>query len=163
MGTEGEKMISTNCIIMRILALTSITGLLILSGCVSTPQSRADENPDLFESFTAAQKEAILKGEVDLEFTPEMVRMAAGMPDRRAKKRSSKGTSEVWTYYEYYPRSIYGYGGYGRYFSYNRLYGGWYRNSYWGGDIVVARHGEREKNLVVEFQEGKVISFEMVQ
>ena len=148
---------------MKIFILAALSGVLLLSGCVSSPQSRAEENPDLFDSFTAEQKETILKGEVDLEFTQEMVMMAAGMPDRKAKKRSAKGTSEVWTYYEYTPRSIYGYGSYGRYYSYSPRFGGWYRNGFWGDDIVVARHVEREKNLVVEFSEGKVVSFEMVQ
>ena len=148
---------------MKVFILAALSGILILSGCVSTPQSRAEENPALFESFSAEQKEIILKGEVDLEFTPQMVMMAAGMPDRKAKKRSSKGTSEIWTYYQYTPRSIYGHGSYGRYYSWSPHYGGWYRNGYWGNDIIVASHGEREKNLVVEFQEGTVISFEMVQ
>lgn len=148
---------------MKVFILAALSGVLLLSGCVSTPQSRADENPALFDSFTAEQKEIILKGEVDLEFTPQMVMMAAGVPDRKAKKRSARGTSEVWTYYEYTPRSIYGYGSYGRYYSWSPRYGGWYRNGYWGDDIIIARAGEREKNLVVEFQEGKVVSFEMVQ
>lgn len=136
--------------------------MLFLSGCVSTPQSRVDQNPGLFESFTAEQKETILKGEVDLGFTQEMVMMAAGIPDRKAKKRSKTGSSEVWTYYKFTPRPIYGYGDYGRFYSFNSRYG-WYRNGYWGDNIIIAREGEREKNLEVEFQEGKVISFEMVQ
>jgi len=155
-------MSSYNSITMKLIAITSLAGLLILNGCVTTPQTRADENPDLFETFTAEQREIILKGEVDLDFTHEMVTMAAGIPDRRAKKRSKKGASEVWTYYKYSARSIHGYWHYGRYYSFSSRYG-WYRNAYWGDNIVVAHHGEREKDLVVEFQEGKVISFEMVQ
>jgi hypothetical protein len=150
---------------MKILLIPLLTGALLLSGCVSTPQTRTEENPDLFESFTAAQKETILKGEVDLDFTEEMVLMAAGAPDRKAKKRSKLGTTEVWTYYKFRARPIsgYGYGGYNGYFSYNRRYGSWVRSPFYDDFAVVRSYGEPEKNLVVDFQEGKVISFEMVQ
>jgi len=138
---------------------------LLLSGCVSTPESRVEENRDLFESYTASQKETILKGEVDLDFTYEMVMMAAGMPDRKAKKRTRDGTTEVWTYYEYRARPIHGFGGYHGFFSYNSYYGCWVRRpySYWNNSVVVASYGEPEKNLVVDFQGGKVTAFEMVQ
>ena len=157
---EMESYLNNLC---KTLGILTMTATLVLSGCVSTPQSRAEENPDLFDSFTEQQKEVILKGEVDLDFTKEMVMMAAGMPDRKAKRRSSKGSSEVWTYYKYTPRSIYGFGGYGRFFSYSPYYGGYYRNGYWGDHIVVTREGERDKNLEVEFQGGLVVAFEMVQ
>ncbi|MDA0346440.1 MAG: hypothetical protein O3C43_03260 [Verrucomicrobia bacterium] len=148
---------------MKTLIITSLIGALFISGCATTPQSRVNENPGLFDSFTAEQKEIILKGEVDLGFTPEMVLMAAGVPDRKAKKRSKNGSSEVWTYYQYTPRSIHGFGNYGSYYSYNSRFGGWYRNGYWGDHVIISREGEREKNLVVEFQRGEIISFEMVQ
>lgn len=159
---NGEMNINFDITLKTILT-SALSGLLLLTGCVSTPQSRVDENPDLFAKFTAEQKETILKGEVDLGFTPEMVMLSAGVPDRKAKKRSSKGTFEVWTYFKYSPRSIHGYGGYGRYYSYSPYYRGYYRNSYWGDHVVVERHGEREKDLVVEFQDGEIVSFEMVQ
>ena len=149
---------------MKILIAALITGTALLTGCVSTPQSRVDENRDLFESFTANQKETILKGEVDLDFTEEMVMMAAGLPDRKAKKRTKDGTTEVWTYFEYRARPIHGYaGGYHGFFSYSSRYGYWVRRPYWDNHVVVASYGEPEKNLVVDFQEGKVVSFEMVQ
>ena len=148
---------------MKTLIITSLIGTLLIAGCATTPQSRVDENPGLFDSFTAEQKEIILKGEVDLGFTPEMVMMAAGVPDRKAKKRSKNGTSEVWTYYQYSPRSIHGFGNYGSYYSFSPRYHSWYRNGNWGDHVVVSREGEREKNLVVEFQKGEIISFEMVQ
>lgn len=149
---------------MKTLIAIVVTGTVLLTGCVSTPQSRVDENRDLFESFTANQKETILKGEVDLDFTEGMVMMAAGLPDRKAKKRTRDGASEVWTYYEYRARPIHGFGGgYHGYFAYNSSYGYWVRRPYWNNHLVVASYGEPEKNLVVEFQEGKVVSFEMVQ
>ncbi|MCZ6672341.1 MAG: hypothetical protein O7C75_05310 [Verrucomicrobia bacterium] len=148
---------------MKIPVIACLTGILIFSGCVSTPQSRVDENPDLFKSFSGGQKETILKGEVDLDFSEEMVMMAAGVPSRKAKKRSKIGDSEVWTYYKYSAHPIHGYGGYRGYFSYSSFYGCWIRNPYMGHSMVISRYGEREKNLVVDFQEGKVVSFEMVQ
>lgn len=143
-----------------------LCSLLVLTGCVSTPQSRTNENRDLFESFTTAQKETILKGEIDLEFTPEMVMMAVGVPDRKAKKRSQLGETEVWTYYKYSPRPIYGYGGgygYWDYFSYNSYYGCYVRRPYFGHSVYYAGGGDREKNLMVDFQGGRVVAYEMVQ
>ncbi len=165
MGTGERNMISEYKITMKIFIAALTISILGLSGCVSTPQSRVEENKDLFESFSANQKEAILKGEVDLDFTHEMVMMAAGMPDRKAKKRTKEGTTEVWTYYEYRARPIhgYGYGSHHGYFLYNSYYGSWVRRPYWDNHVVVANYGEPEKNLVVDFQEGKVISYEMVQ
>ena len=148
---------------MKTIITALLTGILLMSGCVSTPESRVEENRDLFESYTANQKEIILKGEVDLDFTPEMVMMAAGVPDRKAKKRTREGTTEVWTYHQYRARPIIGYGGYNGFFSYNSFYGCWVRRPYWDDHVVVASYGEPEKNLVVDFQEGKVISYEMVQ
>lgn len=165
MGTGERNRFSEYKITMKTLIVVSLLGILGLSGCVSTPQSRVDENKDLFESYSANQKETILKGEVDLDFTHEMVMMAAGMPDRKAKKRTKDGTTEVWTYYEYRPRPIhgYGYGGHHGFFTYNSYYGSWIRRPYWDNHVVVGSYGEPEKNLVVDFREGKVISYEMVQ
>lgn len=148
---------------MKTILAALLTGALLLSGCISTPESRVEENKDLFESYTANQKETILQGEVDLDFTHEMVMMAAGVPDRKAKKRTREGTTEVWTYYKYRARPIHGYGGYHGFFSYSSYYGCWIRRPYWDDHVVVASYGEPEKNLVVDFQEGKVISYEMVQ
>ena len=150
---------------MKLFIIASLAATLLLSGCVSSPQTRAEDNPDIFESFTASQKETILKGEVDLDYSPEMVLMAAGVPDRKAKKRSKLGTTEVWTYYKFRARPIrgYGYGGYHGFFSYSSIYGCYIRGPYLDTHTIVASYGEPEKNLVVDFQEGKVVSFEMVQ
>ena len=148
---------------MKTVFFGCLLGLLSLTGCVSTPESRAEENPDLFESFSAAEKETILKGEVDLDFNQQMVMMAAGLPDRKAKKRSQLGDTEVWTYYKYHARPIHGYGAYGGYFSYSSYYGCYVRRPYFGNSYYYADRGEREKNLVVDFKEGKVVAFEMVQ
>jgi len=160
-GTWSETLYSY--FIMKIVIIASLAGTLFWSGCISTPQTRAEENTDLFDSFSASQKETILKGEVDLEYTPEMVLMAAGAPDRKAKKRSKLGTTEVWTYYKFRARPIHGFGGYHGYFSYSSAYGCYIRSPYYDNHLIVGRYGEKEKNLVVDFQEAKVVAFEMVQ
>ncbi len=133
----------------------------LLMGCVSTPQTRIDKNPDLFASFSAEQKALILKGEIELGFTKEMVLMAAGMPDRKTKKKTEAGVGEVWTYFSFYPRPVIsGFGYYGNHFSYYP-YGGHYgRGSYYPFPTFYYR-GKREKNLVVDFRNGEVVAFEM--
>ena len=43
---------------MKTLIITSLIGTLLIAGCATTPQSRVDENPGLFDSFTAEQKKS---------------------------------------------------------------------------------------------------------
>jgi len=152
---------------MKTLLFSGLAIVLLLSGCVSTPQSRADNNPDLFESFTPEQKETILKGEVDIGFTPEMVMMAAGLPSRKATKRTIDGETIVWTYYKYSARPIYGsgygYGHYGNYFTYSSRYGCYVRRPFYGSSFGYVASSDREENLVVEFSGGSVVAFEMIR
>ncbi len=142
-----------------LLSITSLISLILFSGCVSTPQTRIDGNPNLFASFTAEQKEKILKGEVALGFTPDMVLMAAGSPDKLATRRTAQGTSEVWTYLSYAPHPI-SYAGYHNYFSYNSGYHCYVRQpySYPGWGITYATVSEEK--LVVELRDNEVVSFE---
>jgi len=70
----------------------------MVAGCVSTPEQRIARNQDLFASFSPEVQEQVRAGKVVIGFTPEMVRMALGAPDRIHARTTAAGESEVWTY-----------------------------------------------------------------
>ena len=121
----------------------------LLMGCYSTPQSRIDQNPDLFASFSEEQKTLILKGKIELGFTQEMVRMAAGPPHQKTTKENQAGVGEVWTYYKY--RTI----------TSNYIFNNSDNSTYWSGDPFdpYPFPNKRDKALVVNFENGEVIAF----
>ncbi len=139
-----------------LLFLLGLAGL--LAGCVSTPQSRVERNPDLFATFSEEEKALILEGKIGLGFTKEMVLLASGAPDRKTKKTTKDGVGEVWTYFKYGP---------GRFSYGSRFYGSSYlydpylttRGFYYPFPAFHHR-GRKIKDLVVNFENGEVIAFE---
>ncbi len=144
----------------RLIFLLGLAGLLV--GCVSTPQTRVERNPDLFATFSEEEKALILEGNIELGFTKEMVLLAAGSPDRKTKKTTSDGVREEWTYFKYGPpRSGYGYGHYGGWGYYGGSYSPYlsYHRSFYPFPAFHHR-GRKIKDLVVNFENGAVVAFE---
>jgi len=83
---------------------TSLAAVLVaaisLAGC-ATPEARIERSPELFASLAASDQQAIKEGRAALGFTPEMVKLALGDPDRISTKTDASGTSEVWRYTTY--------------------------------------------------------------
>lgn len=73
---------------------------LLLSACVSTPASRIAENQDYFDSLPLADQARIRSGQIDIGFTPDMVRLALGEPSRILVRRQADTPAplEVWLY-----------------------------------------------------------------
>ena len=69
----------------------------LLAGC-ATPAKRIEQNQDLFDSFPVAAQARIRGGQIDLGFTPDMVRIALGEPQRKTLRRSGAGDLEIWFY-----------------------------------------------------------------
>jgi len=67
------------------------------AGC-STPASRIEKNLDLFNTFPLEAQAKIRQGEVDIGFTPDMVRIAKGDPPRTYVRQTAEGQTEVWSY-----------------------------------------------------------------
>lgn len=82
---------------------------LILAGC-STVDSRIAKNRELFNSWPAAVQDKVVRGQIDLGFTPDQVRVALGEPDRVFTRTSTDGTSQVWSYRDRAPRFGFGVG-----------------------------------------------------
>ena len=52
----------------------------------------------------------IRAGRIDVGFTPEMVQVALGDPDRKSTRTTAAGTSEVWAYFDHGPKFSFGVG-----------------------------------------------------
>ena len=68
-----------------------------LAGC-ATPAKRIQQNQELFDSFPVAAQARIRGGQIDLGFTPDMVRIALGDPQRKTLRRAAAGETEIWFY-----------------------------------------------------------------
>ncbi|NCD22937.1 MAG: hypothetical protein EOL90_08375 [Spartobacteria bacterium] len=70
---------------------------LLLAGC-ATPAKRIQQNQELFDTFPVAAQARIRGGQTDLGFTPDMVRIALGEPQRKTLRRAADGETEIWLY-----------------------------------------------------------------
>lgn len=68
------------------------------AGCVSTPERRIAKHPELFAGFAPEVQARIRRGEIDVGFTPDMVRLALGSPSQVLTRKTAAGTTEVWNY-----------------------------------------------------------------
>ncbi len=85
---------------MKFLTPLFIAALFALAAC-NTPQARINREPELFASLSPADQQSIREGKVSLGFTPEMVKLAVGEPDRIFTRTDANGTSESWSYTTY--------------------------------------------------------------
>jgi hypothetical protein len=131
------------------LLLFSLALGLILAGC-STPETRIKGNLEAFNKATPQQQEMIKKGEVALDFTPDLVRLAIGDPDSVRHRVDKHGESEVWIYrvYEAEAGTI----------LYSGYYHRYYRDIYPYYDTVIHRKAHEIGRIT--FAGGKVVSIE---
>jgi hypothetical protein len=138
----------------KIPLLLALFGL-ILAGC-STPESRIKENPQIFSQLTQEEQQLIRDGKVGIGFTPEMVKLAIGDPDRIITRTDANGTSEVWSYTTYETDAGV------------MLYRGYYHRYYHWRDPMFPYYttypARREREVFrVVFEKGKVASIEQEQ
>lgn len=125
--------------------LAAGAGLALLAAC-STPESRIAGHRADFDQLPAAAQQKIRAGQVDLGFTPAMVRLALGEPDRVFTRRSDRGDTEVWGYQDHGPHFSIGLG-----------VGAGGRHSAVGGGLAMSTGGEDpDEKIRVEFRAGKV-------
>ena len=87
--------------VTRWFAGASLLGLILATGCVSTPEQRIQKAPAVFAAFPPDVQAKVRKGEIDIGFTPDMVRLALGAPSRVLARRTGAGEVEVWIYTAY--------------------------------------------------------------
>ena len=136
---------------MRLLKiLSAAVTLLLITSCATTPQARIEKNRAAFDSFPADVQEKVRAGRVDLGFTPLMVALALGEPDRVLNRSSAAGQEEVWVY----RRTSSGFGfGFG-------LGGGGGHMGYGGGVSMSTAPDYDEDAMRVVFRDGKVTAVE---
>ena len=126
----------------RFLALLSLA---LLAAC-STPDSRIAGDRAAFDQLPAEVQQKIRAGQVDVGFTPEMVRLALGEPDRKFTRKTGAGDLEVWGYHDNTPQFSIGLG-----------IGGGGRHSAVGGGMEMSTGGyDPEEKVRVEFRAGRV-------
>lgn len=83
---------------MRRLALfAALAASLLVSGC-DTVAVRVLTNYDTFSKLDPKVRANIVRGRVELGYTPEMLRLALGRPDRAYVPGYAAGREEIWTY-----------------------------------------------------------------
>ena len=71
--------------------------LIVLAGC-ATPEHRIQKNQEFFNTLPVAAQARIRGGQIDLNFTPGMVRIALGEPQRKILRRTLTGDTDIWLY-----------------------------------------------------------------
>jgi hypothetical protein len=133
----------------RFFVVLPVLALALQAGC-SSPDSRIKKNQTSFNALPAETQAKIRAGKVEVGYTPEMVTMALGEPDRRYVRTSEKGQTEVWAYRDKGPAFSIGLG-----------VGGGSGRSGVGGGIGVSTAGDREEDKIrVLFEGGKVSATE---
>ncbi len=82
-------------------ALLAVFLLLVLSACASVQElrtQRISENQELFDSYPAEVRSKILRGEIEVGFTSDMVRMAWGPADEVFSRTMKHRRTTVWEY-----------------------------------------------------------------
>jgi hypothetical protein len=122
-----------------------------LAGC-STTGSRIREQQAVFDSYPEHVQLNLRAGNIEVGYTPEMVFIALGEPDRKAEVVTGEGASEVWTWWTRSPGIGFGLGS-------SRALGS---SVGLGTGIAVGNRARREEQAVVEFVSGRVRRFEML-
>lgn len=132
-------------------ALLAFGIALVLLAC-GTVDSRIARQQELFDGYPPDVQRNIRRGLIEVGYTPEMVVMALGEPDRKVEMQTEDGVAEVWSY----RRSVPGFGvGMGT--------GGYVGSGVGiGTGVSVGEPPRSEERARVEFFGGRVTRFESV-
>lgn len=139
---------------MRTLRLAlCLASVALLAACSTTPEQRIAKNPALFDTFPPQVRQKIRAGEVEIGFTPDMVRLALGEPSRVFSRQTETGAAELWVYHNNGPRFSIGVG-----------VGTYGRHSASSVGVSTSSGGyDPEEKMRVEFRDGRVTAVEYVK
>lgn len=122
---------------------------LALAAC-STTGSRIRERQALFDSYPEHVQQNLHSGVIEVGYTPEMVLIALGEPDRKADVVTPDGDSQLWTWWRSSPGIGFGVGSWSSLGSRGGL----------GTGVSIGGRPQRDQEAVVEFVSGRVRHFE---
>ncbi len=105
---------------MKILLFLSLPLLFLVVSCTSTPTSRIEKNPALYNDLSSKHKKLVSEGKITKGMSKPAVFLAMGHPDRKIDGNKDGKNFSRWAYSVMTPiysngfRPYYGYG-YGRY------------------------------------------------
>lgn len=129
-----------------ILALASLA---CLAAC-SSPDSRISSHREAFDHYPPEVQQKIRAGQVAVGYSPEMVLLALGEPDRKFTRKTENGDSEVWGYHDRAPRFGFGFG----FGSFGR------RSATSMGLGVSSGASDPEEKTRIEFRDGQVAAID---
>ena len=124
---------------------------LVLLAC-NTTGSRIRQHQDAFDSHPAHVQHNLRHGVIEVGYTPEMVFIALGEPDRKIDVVTSEAMAQVWTWWRSTPGVAIHLGGWSPLGS----------NLGLGTGLSMGERAQREQEAMVEFRHGRVHRFEMV-
>jgi hypothetical protein len=137
----------------RLPLLLALSLSALLTACSTTPEERIAKSPALFDTYPPQIRQKIRAGEVDIGFTPDMVRLALGEPSRVFSRQTEKGATELWIYHDNSPRFSFGIG-----------VGSFGRHSATSIGVASSTGGyDPEEKMHVEFRDGLVTAVEYVR
>jgi hypothetical protein len=92
----------------------AVSTVLILAGC-STPETRINEHPEIFQSLSAKDQALVSRGQIRTGMSQDAVWLGWGQADSRIAGAMRGQSTETWIYTTTaaYPYGGYGYGPYG--------------------------------------------------
>ena len=137
-------------------SIVALMGVLLLAAGCATPEYRIRKNPALFAAFPTNVQANVRSGLVDVGYTPDMVYIALGRPNRVIERTTSEGRFEIWVYTDITYSTEFA--------PIETTY--WYRTH--RGDLRLARdwswidvqQRHEYEILRVEFKDGKVLALE---
>ena len=84
---------------------TAVLLALVVTGCEfdGGVSARKQEKSSTYTALKVREKRLIDRGTIAAGFTPDMVYIALGRPDKTEPREFPQGHAEVWTYTHYYP------------------------------------------------------------
>jgi hypothetical protein len=132
------------------IALCTATALVLLA--CSTTGSRIRAQQAAFDGYPETVQQNLRNGAIEVGYTPEMVLIALGEPDRKVDAVSGEVAAQVWTWWKSSPGIGVSLGGWNSLGS----------NVGIGTGMTVGERARREETAVVEFRRARVHRFEMM-
>lgn len=132
----------------NLLLLSLALSVLLAAGCGSV-DSRMRKHQAAFDSWPPEVQQKVREGKVDIGFTPEMVVVALGDPDRRVTRTTANGQAEVWVYGDKKPKFSIGLG-----------VGSYSGSSAVGGGVTLGDTWRDDEAFRIVFEGGRVSAIE---